>query len=43
MSTFRDWIVYKNLSERGDSNSVVDLMKKKDTDDFIVRKNYSWD
>jgi len=38
MSTFRDWIVYKNLSERGDSNSVVDLMKKKDTDDFIVRK-----
>ena len=38
MSTFRDWQRYKKLSDRGDSNSEVDLLKKKDTDDFIVRK-----
>lgn len=38
MSTFQDWEKYKRLSERGDTNSVVDLLKKKDTDDFIVRK-----
>lgn len=38
MSTFRDWEIYDRLSDRGDTNSVVDLLKKKDTDDFIVRK-----
>jgi len=38
VSTYRDWEVHKELSKRGDSNSRVDLMKKKDTDDFIVRK-----
>lgn len=38
MSTYQDWEVCRKLSERGDSNSRVDLMKKKDTDDFIVRK-----
>lgn len=38
MSTFQDWEVYDKLSDRGDTNSTVELLKKKDTDDFIVRK-----
>ncbi|MCC8026854.1 MAG: AAA domain-containing protein [Clostridium sp.] len=38
MSTYQDWKIYRSLSERGDSNSRVDLMKKTDADDFIVRK-----
>ena len=35
MSTFRDWQRYKKLSDRGDSNSEVDLLKKKES---VVRE-----
>ena len=38
MSTFRDWKLCRKLSERGDTNSEVDLLQKKDSDEFIVRK-----
>lgn len=38
MSTFKDWEAYKRLSERGDTNSVVDVLKNKHTGDLIVRK-----
>lgn len=38
MSTFHDWEFCKKLSERGDTNSEVDLLQKKDSDEFIVRK-----
>lgn len=27
MSTFKDWEGYKRLKERGDTNSVVDVLK----------------
>lgn len=38
MSTFKDWEVYKNLKKRGDTNSLVDVLKNKNTGDLIVRK-----
>ena len=38
MSTFKDWERYKRLKERGDTNSVVDVLKNKDNGDLIVRK-----
>ena len=38
MSTFRDWKAVKKLSGRGETNSEVDLLQKKDSDEFIVRK-----
>ena len=38
MSTFRDWKLFRKLSERGDTNSEVDLLQKKDSAEFIVRK-----
>ncbi len=38
MSTFKDWEGYKRLKKRGDTNSVVDVLKNKDTGDLIVRK-----
>ena len=38
MSTFKDWEGYKRLKERGDTNSVVDVLKNKDNGDLIVRK-----
>lgn len=38
MSTFRDWKAIKKLSGRGETNSEVDLLQKKDSDEFIVRK-----
>lgn len=38
MSTYKDWNVYKRLKNRGDTNSVVDLLKNKDSGDLIVRK-----
>ena len=38
MSTFKDWEVYKNLKKRGDTNSLVDVLKNKNKGDLIVRK-----
>lgn len=38
MSTFKDWETYKRLKDRGDTNSVVDVLKNKNTGDLIVRK-----
>ena len=38
MSTFRDWKVVNKLSDRGQTNSEVHLLQKKDSDEFIVRK-----
>lgn len=38
MSTFKDWERYKRLKERGDTNSVVDIVKNKNSGDLIVRK-----
>lgn len=38
MSTFKDWEIYKRLKERGDTNSVVDILKNKNNGDLIVRK-----
>ena len=30
MSTFKDWEGYKRLKKRGDTNSVVDVLKNKE-------------
>lgn len=38
MSTYQDWKLFRKLSDRGDTNSEVDLLQKKDSDEFIVRK-----
>ena len=38
MATFRELKFVKNLSERGDTNSQVDLLQEEGTDNFIVRK-----
>lgn len=38
MSTYQDWKAVENLKRRGDTNSVVDLLQKKDSAEFIVRK-----
>lgn len=38
MSTFKDWEVYNRLKDRGDTNSIVDVLKNRDTGDLIVRK-----
>lgn len=38
MSTYQDWKAVENLKRRGDTNSVVDVLQKKDSAEFIVRK-----
>lgn len=38
MATFRELKFVRNLSERGDTNSQVDLLQEEGTDNFIVRK-----
>lgn len=38
MATFRELKFVRNLSERGDTNSQVDLFQENGTDNFIVRK-----
>ena len=38
MATFRELKFVRNLSERGDTNSKVDLLQEEGTDNFVVRK-----
>ena len=38
MSTYQDWKAVENLKRRGDTNSVVDLLQKKDSAEKKERK-----
>lgn len=38
MSTFKEWDKYRRLSNRSDTNSLVEVLKNKNSGDLIVRK-----